>query len=241
MKSMNRFLAALFLVLSLTLCSCLETSLVYNMNLYHDGRTVCEKRVGVQTDLSLTSKLRTSKEATTFENDFHDIGPMIGTGVRVAVSRKCDVGGNFSFNVDESGSGVGGRLYTKVQLTEPSKEFAVSIMPALGFGIGSKNTEEETGSTLSSYLVALELHAPMSYDMTRRFRFLFGGHLYYLVYAAPFERGPNELLLESQTPGISLLCPAISGGFQFGPLTPEASVVLIDGKAMAIGGVGLNF
>jgi len=239
---MTRFSASLqfsllcFLVPLLS--SCLQTSLVYDMNTCQDGRTFGTKRVAAQIAFSETANFLTAYDSGTIDPDFHDWNLSAAGGLRVGVSPISDLGGNIIWGLDGT---VGGRIYSKIRLNNPSERFAVAIMPALGYAAGTKDTDDETGSTLSSHMYAIELHVPMSYDVTRHFRWIFGGHLYYFLYKAPFTRGPNEHSFGSFTTSKTLICPAISGGLQIGPFCPEITLAQIDNKGRIFGGFAFNF
>ncbi len=216
--------------------SCLQTSLIYNLNTFHDGRTLGKGRGSGQAFLSEAVQLETTKDDG-FKTEVHK-WLTAGIGGRMGISNQLDLGGQVVTGLGR----YAGRLYVKTRLNSPNNRLAVAVMPALGFSIGDQDDDDDTGSELSSHMYTLELHAPLSYDSSPRFRWIFGGHIYYFLYRAPFRPGPAESpLFPKQTVRQSYICPALSAGFQYGPLTPEFTVALIDGEARAFGGIGFNF
>jgi hypothetical protein len=234
----------LILVVALTtlfISGCIETSLVYNPNTYQTGRTVGKGNVALRANVTAVQEVHSSDASGTIEADVKETAWAGGAGLSVGVSDRMDLGGTIHVGFPAGQTTVGTRLYLKQMLTDTESRWAISVMPALSFENGASGTDDNTGSTISSTLLAVELHAPISYRTSPHLDFVITPKLLALFYSAPFTPGPNETNGNLGSVSKKWLVPGLGVGFKLGPVFPEASFILVDSKIKTLGGIGAEF
>jgi len=229
-------------LITLLLSGCLETSLVYNPNMHQTGRTAGRGKVRVHLNGGLAQQIYTSVEDRKVVSRVSEQGLNGSPGLAIALSGHVDLGGSVEIGSAASGNCIGGRFYLKDMLTDSQSAWAFSVMPAIAFLDGPTGNNESTGSTLSSSLVAFELHAPVSYHVGRYFAVFAEPQLMAVSVAAPFKAGAREdIHFPNQTMHKTWLGAGVGLGIKEGPFVPEISLFYMNDIWRTLGGISFTF
>ena len=229
-------------------CSCVSTSLLYNPHLYHDGRSIARDKTQVQLAVATMPNICSSdnyqeNSPPTIHTEYGDQSSRwVGAdlGLRVGLNDVSDIGINGHLGLGMEAMTRGARvLYTR-QLTPAGQPFAASLVPALSYVRGGKSSDDI--NTIWSNVIGVELHAPMSYRLHRRFDLTWGPQVIYLHYLAHLDYGAQGTYQAgSRSLRNDLICPGLSFGFRFGVCYPQMNFLYMRDRVTVTGGIALNF
>lgn len=229
------------LFLSLLFSGCVQTSLVYNPNTYHTGRTNGKGKTRAQIAGSFGPTMRNADDDSAFRTEHGHDSFLLTTGVSSGISERADMGGTFDLGFAVDGVSAGVRIFLKYMFTDTQSATSASIMPAAVFVLGSSDRDEDNGREASSHLWAIELHAPISHQVSDHVSLITEPKMLMLFHRARFEAGPEDHTLVSRSVEDNWLCPAVAFGLKAGPVIPEITFISLDGSLKVVGGVGINF
>lgn len=218
---------------------CVQTSLVYDPNTYHTGRTAGKGITRAQIVGSFGTTMRNDDEDFVTEHPNESFN--VSTGLFSGLSDRTDMGGTFSLGFDVEGISAGIRAYLKYMFTDTQATTSASIMPAIAYVHGSTDRDEEADREASSYLVAFELHVPISHQIGKNVALITEPKALMLLHRARFDFGSQDYPLMSRSIKDDWFCPALAFGVKAGPVLPEITFMSLDGSLKFIGGLGITF
>lgn len=238
MKPLRGMLAGAIVAAALTLTGCVATSVFYDPNVYHTGKTVGKKKTAVQFAGAMAQEIR-NDDSDYFETESHDKCLVVHAGMSHGLSERFDLGGTASLGFVTSGPSAGIRVFGKAMLTKPGDRVAVSLMPAISYINGSTDTDPELHRDASSHLFTLELHVPISIQTADKFSIILDPQTIYFMHDADLDTEPGDVVFSNSVEN-RWICPGMGFGVQAGPVLPEVSLFYIDDNLRLIGGVAVN-
>jgi hypothetical protein len=209
--------------------------------MHQTGRSNGTNKARVHLNGGMAQEIYSSAGSTSIYTDTQDRGLTGSPGLAVGASEHVDIGGSLELGTNTSKNSVGARLYVKDMLTDRQSRWAFSLLPAVTYMHGSNGKDDYTGSTMTSHLMAFELHGPLSYHLTRHFAVFAEPQLILALVAVPFTAGPNETSMATQTHHETWLGEGLGAGLELGPFVPEISILHLGQYTHWLGGLGLSF
>jgi hypothetical protein len=216
--------AAALIFTSLLNLSCVSSYMMVNPYTFQTGRTSGTQHARVRAHAGAMPLIHAHDEPLDVHTDQATLD--LGSGVSLGVAERSDLGADFQVGF---GAGGGGRLYLLQQITSCEDQWAVSVMPAFGWGIGTSSSDGE-GNKMHSYQIGWELHAPCSYRISRMADWIFEPMLLNLYYRAPYTAGAQNTHEPSATLKRAYTWPGLASGFRIGVLMVEGSILWMENK-----------
>jgi hypothetical protein len=227
---------------ALLLTSCVSTSLVYDPNVYHTGRTAGRGVWRPQVSAALGNKLSNADDQSGFGTRTDATALDLAFGVNGGITDDVDLGGTMHLGFANNSFSYALRFYGKYRLTPAGAQTAVAILPAISYVKGDKGTEDEFHRTATSDMTVLELHLPISYQWRRRVAFVMEPNLHFLMHRAHFSGDYGDPLVSRDVRLTDeWVCPGLALGMKIGPVFPEINFLLMDGNIRPSGGVAVGW
>ena len=227
-------------LMAVLLGGCLETSVVYNPNLYQTGRSNGTNKVHAHLIGGSAPEIHSSMYSSDISTNANGLALGGSPGLSVGVSDRVDVGGSLELGVAGPGNSAGTRLYVKDMFTNRQSPWAFSLLPAVVYMHGS-NGSDDVGASMASHLMAFEVHGPVSYHVSRYLAVFAEPQLLLAWVSVPFTAGPNELSRHSRTHHETWAGEGLGVGLQAGPIFPEVSILHLGRYTHWLGGLALSF
>ncbi|RPH96206.1 hypothetical protein EHM69_01855 [candidate division KSB1 bacterium] len=229
------------MVSGMLFAGCVQTSLVYDPNTYHTGRTSGKGKTRAQLVGAYGPTIRNDDDNPGFKTEHPHESFIIATGLSSGLSDRADLGGTFNLGFSWGGFSTGVRFFLKYMFTDTQAVTSASIMPAAVYILGSSDRDEANDREASSHLWAFELHVPVSYRVNENVSLITEPKILMLLHRARFEVGPQDYSIMSRSIEDNWLCPAVAFGIKAGPVLPEVTFISLDGSLKFTGGVGISF
>lgn len=247
-------IAGLFLpAMIASLCSgCLSTSVIYDPHMYQTGRTLGKGKNNVQASASYVLKFRSAEYKNSYRTTSADHAISIGAGLSYGLMDKLDVGGMLHYGFgDTEPNTIGLRVFLKQMITSNTSRTAISFMPACSFmsspegndiryrKYDSTTADQEQNDIASSRLGSIELHLPVSHRVNERFTMVIDPNVQHLFHWFRRSRQTGSLKWTKEVDlRNSWLCPGLVIGAKYGPVFPEAGILLVKNDVRYSVGIG---
>ncbi|MCI0493723.1 hypothetical protein L0Z72_01855 [candidate division KSB1 bacterium] len=246
---------------SLVLISCIsKTFLAYDVNSYQDGSVAGSKKFNKFAAISYSSAFSTSvyEQHDGYATDINlkTSAGINGYSISYGMTSSTDIGSNFNWGMSGSLDFIsfGGKFFIKQQLLKTASDFNLSVLPCIGYNIGSSLIVGDID--VSSNLTGIELHIPMSFENKKLLTWILNPKFFYFCYRVPIkieyettepewdEKGFRLVQVEHITRmniKKELYCPAISFGFSYKEICPELTIIHIDKSLRIFFGTAMKF
>jgi hypothetical protein len=207
------------------------------VNHYQDGKAIGEDEFegGIGVGSGRTVVLGISRvDSSGYVREESEGGfslPVFSAYVRYGLSPTIDIGGELYSSLGSNG----GRIYGKKILTNPSSEWGIAVMPAIGYArsvrvqSAGSSVDGEWESDILHGVFSLELPLIVSYHPSVRTAFTFGPRVYYYHLRSKdattwFDLGVTEKNVASR----SFVSSALAAGFKHRGFRSEITLVAVE-------------
>jgi hypothetical protein len=246
---------------SLVLVSCIsKTFLAYDVNSYQDGSVAGSKKFNKFAAISYSNAFSTSvcEQHDGYATDINlkTSAGINGYSISYGMTSSTDIGSNFNWGMSGSLDFIsfGGKFFIKQQLLKTASDFNLSVLPCIGYNIGSSLIVGDID--VSSNLTGVEFHIPMSFENKGLVTWILNPKFFCFFYRVPIKIEYETTEPEWDEKGFRLVqvkhitrmnikkelyCPAISLGFSYKEICPELTIIHIDKSLRIFFGTAMKF